>query len=97
VRTYAPRGQTPILREWYTRDHLSASSAISPAGKLSCHRQDGALDSSDVGAFLEHLLREVPGRLVILWGGAPLHRSPRIKAFLVNGAAQRIHVERLPA
>jgi hypothetical protein len=21
VRTYAPVGQTPIIREWYTRDH----------------------------------------------------------------------------
>jgi transposase len=97
VRTYAPRGQTPILREWYTRDHLSAISAISPEGKLYFHSQDCALDSSDVVAFLEHLLREVPGRLVIIWDGAPIHRSHRIKAFLVNGAAQRIHSERLPA
>ena len=97
MRTYAPRGQTPILREWYTRDHLSAISAISPEGKLYVQSQDCALDSSDVVAFLEPLLREVPGRLVIIWDGAPLHRSPRINAFLVNGAAQRIHVERLPA
>jgi len=97
VRTDAPRGQTPILREWYTRDHLSASSAISPEGKRSFQSQDGALDSSDVVAFLEHLRREVPGRLVIIWDGAPIHRSHRIKAFLVNGAAQRLHVERLPA
>jgi transposase len=97
VRTYAPVGQTPILREWCTRDHLSAISAISPEGKLYFHSQDCALDSSDVVAFLEHLLREVPGRLVIIWDGAPIHRSHRIKAFLVNGAAQRIHLERLPA
>jgi transposase len=34
VRTYAPVGHTPILREWWTRDHLSAISAISPEGKL---------------------------------------------------------------
>src|SRR5919109_5063573 len=34
VRTYAPVGQTPVLREWWTRDHLSAISAISPQGKL---------------------------------------------------------------
>jgi hypothetical protein len=26
VRTYAPVGHTPILREWWTRDHLSAIS-----------------------------------------------------------------------
>jgi transposase len=97
VRTYAPRGQTPILRERWTRDHLSAISAISPAGKLYCHCQAHALDSGDVVAFLEHLLREVPGRMVVIWDGAPIHRSQVIRAFLANGAAQRLHLERLPA
>jgi transposase len=97
VRTYAPIGQTPVLREWYTRDHLSAISAISPEGKLYFHAQDHAMDSADVVAFLEHLLREVPGRMLIIWDGAPIHRSHRIKTFLANGAAQRIHLERLPA
>jgi transposase len=97
VRTYAPVGQTPILREWCTRDHLSAISAISPEGKLYFHSQDRALDSSDVVAFLEHLLREVPGRMVLIWDGAPIHRSHIIKEFLANGAALRLHLERLPA
>jgi transposase len=97
VRTYAPIGQTPILREWHTRDHLSAISAISPEGKVYFHSQDHALNSEDVVAFLEHLLREVPGRMVILWDGAPIHRSHLMHKFLANGAAQRLHLERLPA
>ena len=97
VRTYAPVGQTPILREWCTRDHLSAIGAISPEGKLYFHSQDRALDSADVVAFLEHLLREVPGRMVIIWDGAPIHRSRTITQFLANVAAQRLHLERLPA
>ena len=97
VRTYAPVGQTPIVREWWTRDHLSAISAISPEGKLYFHCQDYAMDSGDVVAFLEHLLREVPGHMVIIWDGSPIHRSQVIREFLAHGAAQRIHVERLPA
>jgi transposase len=97
VRTSAPIGQTPIVRDWWTREHLSAISAISPEGKLYFHCQDGALHSEDVIAFLEHLLREVPGRLVIIWDGSPIHRSQTVKEFLANGAAQRLHVERLPA
>jgi transposase len=97
ARTYAPVGQTPILREWCTRDHLSAISAISPEGKLYFQSQDHAMDSSDVVAFLEHLLREVPGRMVLIWDGAPIHRSHVIKDFLAEGAAQRLHLERLPA
>ena len=97
VRTYAPVGQTPILREWWTREHLSAISALSPEGKLYCLCQDHALNSDDVVAFLEHLLREVPGRIVIIWDGSPIHRSHTVKEFLANGAAQRLHLERLPA
>jgi hypothetical protein len=97
VHTYAPVGQTPILRDWCTREHLSAISAISPEGKLYFHCQDHALDSGDVVAFLEHLLREVPGHMVIIWDGSPIHRSQVIREFLAHGAAQRIHVERLPA
>jgi transposase len=55
------------------------------------------MDSSDVVAFLEHLLREVPGCMVLIWDGAPIHRSHVIREFLANGAAQRLHLERLPA
>jgi transposase len=90
-------GQTPILKEWWTREHLSAISAISPEGKLYFHCQESALNSGDVVAFLEHLLREVAGRLVILWDGAPIHRSHAIQEFLATGAAARLQVERLPA
>jgi transposase len=97
VRTYAPVGQTPIVREWWTRDHLSAISALSLEGKRYFHSQGGALKSEAVIAFLEHLLREVPGRLVLTGDGSPIHRSRTVKEFLASGAAQRLHWERLPA
>jgi transposase len=97
VRTYAPVGHTPIVEEWCTRDHLSAISAISPEGKLYFRSQDRALNSDDVAGFLEHLLREVPGRMLIIWDGAPIHRSHTIREFLANGASQHLHLERLPA
>jgi transposase len=97
VRTSAPIGQTPILWEWYTRDHLSGIGAISPEGKRYCHGHDCALNAEDVVAVLEHLLREVPGRMVMIWDGAPMHRSHVIQECLANGAARRIHLERLPA
>jgi transposase len=97
VRTYAPVGQTPILREWWTRDHLSAISALSPEGQLYFYSQDRAFNSDDVVAFLEHLLREGPGPMIVIWDGASIHRSHTIQEFLANGAARRLHLERLPA
>ena len=90
-------GQTPIVREWWTRDHLSAISAISPEGKLYFRSQDRAINSDDVAGFLAHLLREVPGQIVLIGDGAPIHRSHTIREFLTNGASPRLHLERLPA
>jgi transposase len=97
VRPYAPVGQTPIVREWWTRDHLSAIAAISPEGKLYFHSQDQALDSADVVAFLEHLLREVSGRMVLSGDGAPMHRRHRLQEVLAQGAAEWLRLARLPA
>lgn len=53
------------------------------------------MNSADVVAFGEHLLREIPGRMLIMWDGAPIHRRQAIKAFLANDAAERLHLERL--
>jgi transposase len=35
--------------------------------------------------------------MIMLWDGAPIHRSHVIHEFLAAGAAQRIHLECLPA
>jgi transposase len=97
TQTCAPVGQTPILREWWARDHLSTISAISPAGKLYFHAQEGAINPADVTALLEHLRREVSGRMVMIWACAPIHHRRAIRGCLANGAAQRLHLERLRA
>lgn len=97
VRTDAPVGQTPILRAWWTRDPRSAIRAISPEGTLSCSCQDHALHAAEVIALLEPRLRAVPSRLVLMWAGAPMHRRHVIQEGLAQGAAPRLHRERLPA
>jgi transposase len=96
MRTYAPRGQTPILRAPLSYDHVSSISAITPEGRLLMQTQDQAYTSTEVVRFLRHLLRHIEGKLLIIWDGAPIHRSQPIKAFLAAGGAQRIHLERLP-
>jgi DDE superfamily endonuclease len=58
VRTYAPVGQTPVLQEELSRDHLSAISAISLEGKLYMMEQERAFKAEDVVRFLKHLLRQ---------------------------------------
>src|SRR5215208_3022359 len=96
VRTWAPVGEPPIVRAPCSYDHLSAISAITPNGQLLLHVQEDAYHGDDVVRFLRHILRHIPGKLLIVWDGASIHRSQAIKDFLSAGAAKRMHLERLP-
>jgi transposase len=96
VRTYAPRGQTPVLRVRLTRDHLSAIGAVTPDGRLLLHTRERAFKGPDVVRFLQHRLRHLPGRLLVLWDGAPIHHAQPVKAFLAAGAAARLQLAQLP-
>lgn len=96
VRTYAPRGQTPILRVPLSRDHVSAISGITMEGTLLLMAQAHAYCSKDVVGFLKHLLQHIPGLLLVIWDGAPIHRGKPVKEFLASGGAERIRLEPLP-
>ena len=96
MRTYAPRGHTPILRVPLTRDHLSAISALTGTGQLLIRVQRGAYRSLGVVRLLKHLLQHIAGQLLVIWDGSPIHRSRIIRDFLSSGAAKRLQLERLP-
>lgn len=96
VRTYAPVGQTPILHEHLSRDHLSVISAITMEGKLLMMEQERSFKSQDVVRFLRHLLGQIPGKLLVIWDGSPIHRSRAVKDFLASGASSRLKLEQLP-
>lgn len=96
VRTYAPRGQTPILRLPLSRDHLAVISGVTPTGRLLMLVQEHPYKSPDIVRFLKHLLRHIPGTLLVIWDGAPIHRGQPVKDFLAQGGARRIRLEQLP-
>lgn len=97
VSTYAPAGQTPILHEQLSHDHLSVMSGITLEGKLLTMEQDRAFKGEDVVRFLKHVLGQIPGKVLIIWDGSPIHRSWAVKEFLSDGAACRLQLEQLPA
>jgi len=96
VRTYAPVGKTPILKENLTRDHLSAMSGITLDGKLYMIEQERAFKGEDAVRFLKHLMHQIPGKLLVIWDGSPIHRGGMVKDFLASGAASRLRLEQLP-
>jgi transposase len=79
-----------------TRDHLAAISAITPAGQLLFQTQLRPYRGPDVVRFLRHVLRHIPGKLLVLWDGAPIHRGQPVQEFLAGGGAERIRLEPLP-
>ena len=97
VRTYAPIGQTPVLQEKLSRDHLSMISAISLEGKLYMMEQERSFKGEDVVRFLRHLLGQIPGKVLVVWDGSPIHRGQAVKDFLASGAARRVQLEQLPS
>lgn len=96
VRTYAPRGETPILDALLTHDHLSAISGLTLDGRLLLQMRERAFRGPEVVAFLRHLLRQIPGPLLVIWDGAPIHRAQPVRELLAQGAATRLQLEQLP-
>jgi transposase len=96
VRTWAPAGHTPILRAPLSRDHLAGIGGLTLGGQLEMLFQEQPYRGPAVVCFLEHLLRQIPGKLLVLWDGAPIHRCQVVKDFLAAGAGARLHLEHFP-
>jgi transposase len=96
VKTYAPKGETPVLDEWVTRDHLSVMGSVTLGGQVHSMVRPTSLNGMHVIAFLFHLGRAVGDRLLVIWDGSPIHRRAEVQA-VVAGAGGKIHLESLPA
>ena len=88
--------KTPVIRRKLSYTHLSAISAISMSGELYLAVQDHSYKGPDAIRFLEQLLAQIPGKLLVIWDGAPIHRSRAVKEWLAQGAVSRIQLEQLP-
>jgi transposase len=99
-RTWAPRGQTPLVRHRYQHDRISAISAVSVSSRthrcgLYAHFHLDNITHVEVAIFLRLLLRHLKGHIILLWDGGPIHRGPDVRAVLSRHP--RLHVERFPA
>jgi transposase len=94
-RTWAPQGQTPVLQYHFTWKTLSAVAGIT-FWNFYFRLFAGAIRSPQVIEFLEYLLRQIGGKLLIVWDGLPAHRSRAVWDF-VRQQRGRIWLEFLPA
>jgi transposase len=95
VRTYAPAGLTPVLREKQTRDHLSVMGGMTPEGKVYTLARQESLNGLHSIEFLVHLGHVAGGRLLVIWDGSPIHRRAEVQEF-VAGTRGGVWLEALP-
>ncbi len=97
VRTYGPKGQPPVLYHWAGRDHLSVMGAVTTTLKVYTLVRSKALNGLHCIEFLEQLLRQVGGPLLVIWDGSPIHRRRAVKDFIEGIGEKTLVVEALPA
>lgn len=94
-RTWAPRGQTPVLEFNFNWQKLSVIAGITWLN-FYFRLYDGAINKERVVEFLEHLMRHIPGKLLIVWDRLAAHRSAYVRDFIERQGGQ-IRLEWLPA
>jgi len=100
-RTWARKGQTPVLREDVTWNRFSAMGALGwhPGRKqmrLFLSLRPNAINSDEVIGFLRSLRRHVRDPVLLIWDNLPCHRSQAVRDY-IQGQESWLRVERLPA
>ncbi len=98
-KTWAPRGQTPVLRHRYRRDKISAISgvSVSPRRKrlgLYYRLHSKNIQQGEVCEFLRYLLRHLRNDVIVLWDNGRPHKGDLIRKLCSQ--FPRLHLERFP-
>lgn len=94
MRTWAPRGQTPVLQYCFNWKTLSAVAGVT-FWNFYFQLHPGAIRAPQVVEFLDALKRQVRGPLLVIWDRLPAHRSALVRRY-VEASRGRIAVEFLP-
>lgn len=100
VRTWAPRGQTPIFRHFQRHDRISVISGLSVSPQrrrvgLYYQWHHHNIREIEAVAFLRHLLRHLRGHVVLIWDNLRVHKGKLVKKLCHR--VPRLHLEYLPA
>jgi transposase len=88
-RSWAPVGQTPVIKRTGKRFRVNMLSAISNAGMLRFRLFVGSFNGQVFIDFLRRLLRDCGGRKVhLIVDGHPVHRAKLVSAWVARHADQ---------
>jgi transposase len=92
--TWAPKGQTPILRRVSKRRELSTIIGLTVSGHLLKRNFKHSIHGSDVVIFLKHLHQRLGIPLIVVWDRLSAHKSKEVKNYLALN--RKISLEWLP-
>ena len=81
IRTWAPRGQTPVLQFNFNWEKLSVSAGLT-LRNFYFRLYPGAIGKEQVIDFLKALVRHIDRPLLIVWDRLPAHRSRLVQEFI---------------
>lgn len=95
VRTWAPRGQTPVVQYSFNWKQLSVIAGVS-WWQIYFRLFPGTIRAPQCIEFLRALRRQIGQKLLIIWDGLAVHKSRMVKQYLESLEGE-IQVEFLPA
>jgi transposase len=80
--TWGEIGRTPIVKGTGNRKSVNMISAVSPRGKLYFRFLDGNTNAATFIAFLEDMLRDIPGVIFLIVDGHSAHVAGVTRKFV---------------
>lgn len=94
--TWAPIGQTPVIRTTGARFGLNLVSAVSPRGDMRFMLIKGRMNAAKFRGFLKRLLHKTRRPIFLIVDGHPTHRAAMVKRF-VQSTRGRLRLICLPS
>ena len=83
-RSYAPQGQTPVVRVNNKRHGLSVISSVTNKGVMRWKIFDGALNADILIDFMKRLIRDAGRKVYLILDNLRVHHSKPVKAWLAE-------------
>lgn len=81
VRTWAPKGQTPIIQFHFNWNHVSVIAGLTRTNCLF-RLHEGSIKKEEIVEFLKALKAHLKQPLLVIWDGLKAHRSRFVREYL---------------
>ena len=85
--TWAPKGETPVVKTTGARFGFNMISAVSPKGMLRFMVVEGTVGANQFIEFIKRLIHGTKRRMFLIVDGHPTHKAKKVKQFIesLNG------------